>query len=518
MNDPYSRILLGPNRRTLLGGCAAAILSAAHSRHALAEAVSTLSGAGKTSIERYLQQQQQGLQDGATAQGVMAARRAPRNPHGTADRLLMWNEISLDANARDYVKPADPSLGYHIQFGPHRASRAIAMVQLAVFEAVNAKLQSWHSSIGFPSASGDASLDAAIACASHDMLVALYPPQSAIIDAIYASDLAQMAGSPPAIAAGLALGAQASAAVQAARANDGSDLPEPSIPGDYQPSHAPGTWDVDPVSRIMVALGAKWGLVTPFTLDRAAQFRAPPPPSLDDGDFREAFFHTKMLGGDPRQGTATRRTGQQTFVAKFWSYDGTPGLCAPPRLYNQIARQLAAARGIAGLGELARFLAMVNIALADAGISAWETKWHYKYWRPVTAIRYPGVAGGDPTWYPLGAQATNTVGPNLTPPFPAYPSGHATFGGALFAVLRAYMPEDTAFTFVSDEFNGLNRDVYGNLRPRRPASFSSLTDAETSNAESRIYDGVHWEFDCQAGIAQGRRIGDHVLKHFARPA
>ncbi len=101
--------------------------------------------------------------------------------------------------------------------------------------------------------------------------------------------------------------------------------------------------------------------------------------------------------------------------------------------------------------------------------------------------------------------------------FPAYPSGHATFGGALFEVLRAYVPDATPFTFVSDEFNGKNKDVYGYVRPKQPARFTSLTDAEQSNGMSRIWIGVHWRFDSDEGIKQGNRLARHVLATFAQP-
>ena len=313
------------------------------------------------------------------------------------------------------------------------------------------------------------------------------------------------------------MGAAAYVSVKTKLGNDNTTLPEPSIPADYQPSHAVGIWDVDPISKIMVALGGNWPKVIPFTFSNQARFRAPPPPAIGSAVYNAAFSEVRTLGGDPLQGTATTRTSMETFMGKFWSYDGTPGLCAPPRLYNQIARQLALDNGIVAPSELARFLAIINVAMADAGVSAWEAKYYYKYWRPVTGIRYPGQPGQNPTWYPLGAQATNTGGPNITPPFPAYPSGHATFGGALFEVLRAYIPDATPFTFVSDEFNGKNKDVYGYIRPKQPAHFLSLSDAEQSNGLSRIWIGVHWHFDSDEGIKQGNRLARHVLATFAQP-
>lgn len=149
--------------------------------------------------------------------------------------------------------------------------------------------------------------------------------------------------------------------------------------------------------------------------------------------------------------------------------------------------------------------------MADAGVAIWESKFHYQVWRPVTAIREadegtgPTGAGdgnphtiGDPTFTPLGAPASNLTGPNCTPPFPAYPSGHAGFGGALFQTLRRFYGRDNiAFTFVSDEYNGRH------ARPLKPRRAASLSQAEEENARSRIYLGIHWSFDASEGITQG---------------
>ena len=154
--------------------------------------------------------------------------------------------------------------------------------------------------------------------------------------------------------------------------------------------------------------------------------------------------------------------------------------------------------------------------MADAGIAIWESKYHYVFWRPVTGIREsdgnPRTAP-DPTYSPLGAPASNLAGPNFTPPFPAYPSGHAGFGGALFQILRDFYGTDRIpFTFVSDELNGETLDNEGNARPLVPRSFSSLSEAEEENGQSRIYLGIHWMFDKTEGIAQGRRVADSVFR------
>jgi hypothetical protein len=125
---------------------------------------------------------------------------------------------------------------------------------------------------------------------------------------------------------------------------------------------------------------------------------------------------------------------------------------------------------------------------------------------------------GDKNYSPLGAPASNLTGPNFTPPFPAYPSGHAGFGGALFQTLRNFYRTDRiAFSFVSDEFNGVTRDNQGQVRSVVERRFSSLSQAEEENGQSRIYLGIHWAFDKTEGIAQGRRVADYVFKNFLRP-
>lgn len=505
-----------PQRRELLvAGAATAALALAPS-FGQAKDQSTLTGAGRRSIERYLTLQEGALQRTRQAGTVGSADWAPRSPVNLADRILLWHEVSLDTNALDYVPPAAGGQ-YHQQFGPHKSARAIAFIQLAVFEAVNAKYRKFQSYIGFHFRPGTWSVDAAVAQASNDAQVHHYPPQADRLAAILKADLAHIHDDPAAIAIGRAVGADAFASLLLALGNDNTTLEEPTIPDDYRPSHKYGIWDVDPVSQIMVALGGNWGKVIPFTFVNPAAFRAPPPPVAGGAAYRAEFKAVAALGGDPRMGTPSTRTDHQTFMGKFWSYDGTPGLCAPPRLFNMMARQLILARGMHTPIDLARFLALINVGMADSAVSCWEAKYHYKYWRPITGIRWPGAPGGDPTWYPLGAQATNTTGPNFTPPFPAYPSGHATIVGTLFQILRAYIPDHTPFAFVSDEFNGMNRDVYGNIRPLRPATFSSLTDAESSCAESRIWIGVHWQSDGDQGVAQGRNVGRHVLETFALP-
>lgn len=207
------------------------------------------------------------------------------------------------------------------------------------------------------------------------------------------------------------------------------------------------------------------------------------------------------------------------------------GESPPPRLFNQITVQLALNRSPDALA-LARVLALVNVALADATIAVWDTKYAYDFWRPVTGIREasPGTSptglgdgnpgtSAEPAWIPLGAPASNQIGPNFTPPFPAFVSGHAGEAGATFHMLRRIYGDGLAFTFVSDELNGITRDNRGRVRPRVPRSYATLAQAEEEAGQSRIYLGVHWEFDKTVGRKQAHAVADYIFQRgLVRPA
>ncbi len=462
---------------------------------------------------------------------------APACGHGSGGRATSaeaaqvkhWSSIAIDCSGLDHVPSNQgPPHTFGQQVGPCRAARAMAIVHVATFEVVNAIMGGYKSFVGLPRAQGETSMMAAIAQAGHDTLVALYPSQASICDGYLVTDLAKIADDP-AKAAGIQLGQAAAAAVLQKTANDGSAHPEPRVGVEFIPSTLPGKWRQDPISRHPLALGAHWDRVTPLVMQSANQFRVPPPPALTSTDYTLAFDEAKVLGGDG-VGTPTRRSDDQTQAGLYWAYDGMPSLCAPPRLYNQIAVQLATARGLSVL-ETARLLAVLNVAMSDAGIAVWESKYFYQVWRPVTAIREadPGTGPsghgdgnaatiGDLAWSPLGAPASNSAGPNFTPPFPAYPSGHAGFGGALFQTLRRFFGTDEIkFTFVSDEFNGVTVDNIGQVRPLVPRTFNSLSQAEEENGQSRIYLGIHWYFDKTEGIKQGRKVADLVFDNVFVP-
>src|SRR5262249_19182652 len=216
-----------------------------------------------------------------------------------------------------------------------------------------------------------------------------------------------------------------------------------------------------------------------------------------------------------------------------WGYDVARGLGDPPRLYNQIARVVAEQEGNT-VGQNARMFALINIAMADAGICCWGVKYRDVFWRPIVAIREtPPDQGGDPDWEPLGAPRSNPLPNehvNFTPPFPAYTSGHATFGGAAFKTLANFYQTDDInfsipFDFISDGLNGRPRALHQPtpalaltyVRQIRPRHYESFSQAAAENAASRIFLGIHWRFDAIEGVSAGDRIADIVFDTKLRP-
>jgi hypothetical protein len=449
----------------------------------------------------------------------------PTTPPNAMAMLRHWNHFAVDMSGLDHMQPGPgEERVFGEQLGPARAARAMAIVHIAMFDAVNAFAGKYRGYTALPRAPVGASMQAAIAQAAHDTLVAMFPSQRPASDEVLADDLASIP-TGTAKTEGIRLGKRAAALILARRANDGSQHAEPRVGIEFITSNAPGKWRQDPISQVPIAMGAYWGKVRPFVIPSAVRFRVPPPPAMESEEYAEAYNEVKRLGGDGI-GTPTDRTGDQTIAANYWAYDGTPSLCAPPRMYNQIVMQIAEQMGSSVL-ETARLVALVNVAMADAGIAVWESKYYYSFWRPITAIREadegtgPTGAGdgnpatsGDPNFVPLGAPASNLTGPNFTPPFPAYTSGHAGFGGAVFQVLRRFYGTDRiTFTFVSDEYNGVTLDNDGQVRPLIPRTFRTLSQAEEENGQSRIYLGIHFGFDKTDGIAQGRRIGNYVVNN-----
>ncbi|MEM6331319.1 MAG: vanadium-dependent haloperoxidase, partial [Planctomycetota bacterium] len=264
----------------------------------------------------------------------------------------------------------------------------------------------------------------------------------------------------------------------------------------YTPTFEPGRWQPDPLNPTQEAWGPAWGSVTPFALETNTQFMPPPSPDLTSEEYADAFDEVLQLGSVD----STERTADQTQIGLFWAYD-REGLGTPMRLYNNIMREIADQEGNS-MHENAEMFALASVAMADAGIVAWNAKFEYDLWRPVTGIRQAdedgnGLTMADPDWTPLGAPGG--AGTDFTPPFPTYISGHATFGGAMFAALAEFFGDDNiAFTIGSEELPGVER------------SFTSLSEAMAENGRSRVYLGIHWNYDDTVGQETGAQIAQYI--------
>jgi hypothetical protein len=398
---------------------------------------------------------------------------------GHIDPVIEWDNVLIDTLRADTTRA-----------GPGFSSRAGAIVHAAIFNAVNAidgKYVSYHSSL---TADHSTSADAAVAAAGWRTLSSLYPAQQADLDDALATTLARVKNGPKEDA-GVALGIAAADEILALRANDHS---EDIVP--YTPGSDPGDWRPTEPGNLP-ALGPGWGLVTPFMMDNSSQFEPPPVPALTSDEYTTAYNEVKSLG----EKDSTTRTADQTEIGIFWGYD-RPGTGTPPALYNQIVQVIANQKHNTTV-ENARLFALANLAMADSGIAAWQCKYVENFWRPITGIREGNSDGnddtaGDPTWEPLGAPGG--ANPNFTPPFPAYVSGHATFGAAVFEVLKDFYHTDhVKFTLHSDELPGVTR------------TFNSFSQAADENGRSRIYLGIHWQFDNTEGQALGRKVADFAF-------
>ena len=364
---------------------------------------------------------------------------------------------------------------------PPKASRALAILQAAVFDAVNGIARGYHGYLARTAAPAGASLPTAAAEAAYTVLVALFPNEKARFDTLLGSSVANVPDGP-AKANGTAWGAGVANAILAARANDGSAANPP-----YTPGTDPGDWQPTPPANA-AALLPGWGNVTPFGIADPAAYVPAAPPALTSQQYADELNEVKRLGGK----ASPERTADQTQIALFWADGG--GTFTPPGHWNAIAGQLAATDGL-GLLKTVRLFAQLDLAEADAAVVCWKTKFAYNLWRPITAIRNAAADGNDrttaaATWEPLIA----------TPPFPSYTSGHSTFSGAASTILTAYFGADRPFSTTSDD-GAVTR------------SFASFTQAADEAGMSRIYGGIHYQSDNQSGLKCGRDVGAYVLRH-----
>lgn len=371
--------------------------------------------------------------------------------------VLDWNQVSLQAIQA--TKTAPPV-----------AARDLAIVHTAIYDAVNAILKfgkSYHATIKAPKG---ASAEAAAAGAAYQTLVNLFPTQRATFDAALSASLAKIADGKSE-QRGLALGIAVANNILAWRSTDGA-----TATGSYTPPTGDGYWQ--PTSPSFAkALLPQWGQVTPFALNSGSQFRPAGPPTLNSSAYNRDLTEVASLG---RKDSSTR-TADQTQIALFWA-DGS-GSYTPPGHWNAIAEQVSRSQHTS-LSEDARLFALLNVSMADAGIAAWDAKYTYNEWRPITAIQKT-----DPTWTPL----------ITTPNFPDYISGHSTFSGAASAVLDAFFGDANSFSTTSITAPGVVR------------SYQSFATAADEAGRSRIYGGIHVETSDRDGLTTGRLIGRYAL-------
>jgi hypothetical protein len=415
------------------------------------------------------------------------------------------------------------------------------MVQIAVFDALNSINQDYQPYTEIFEGYEDASSHAAVAYAAYNTLAALYPQQKDRLENLLIDDiiLIESFTDDESLESGEELGTLVAESVREMRLDDGADYDEPNFGdggavADGDKTYAGdlinggttglGAWTPDPntpdfAGDYNLSLGAYWGSVEPFFLSSGNQFRSEHPPEIDSTEYAEAYAEVAAIGGAvDNPNTFSTSNDDTRFIANYWGYDGVPLIGVPPRVYNQIVAQIADEELNDPL-EFARVLALVNVGMADSAIAVWDSKYYYNYWRPVTGIR---TDDGNPdtvtdtSWNPVGVSVVNTEEAiRATPPFPAYPSGHATFGGVTFEILRDMFGDNTSFTFVSDEYNGEGYDpFFPNIpRPFVPVRFRTLSEAQEQNGLSRIYNGVHWSFDNMAGQLMGEQIGEYLMEN-----
>jgi membrane-associated phospholipid phosphatase len=431
------------------------------------------------------------------------------------DAILYWNDVALEAVAIDHTGMPIP----REQEGPGRTARALAIVHLAMHDAFNSIVGKFKPYLqNLPVPASQAAEEAAISEAAAITLAALYPSQRDRIWQASQEFLSQLSGTTPNIEAGIAQGRLVAAAILDNRNQDGSEK-DKDLP--YVPSQEPGKHRPDPQNPNQGFLNPNWGKVKTFAINN---FLASPPPESNTPKYTQDFDDVKQKGII----TGGTRTPEETAIGLYWAYDGAQKLGTPPRLYNQIVRVIAEKQNNS-LADNARLFALINMAMADAGIQCWLSKYHYNLWRPVLGVREGSPTLGptgkgdnnqdtkaDPFWLPLGAPRTNQPGEkNFTPGFPAYPSGHATFGAACLDMIRLFYNNDyIPFDFVSEELDGKSVDVNGSIRTKHNRHFDKLSDAIIENGRSRVYLGVHWQFDADGGIESGKQIAEYIFHNF----
>ncbi len=395
-----------------------------------------------------------------------------------SDAVLTWNEISVRTLTQQNQNP-------------FAQARFAAIVQLAVFEAVNAITGDYEPYLGVAAPNG-ASVDAAAATAAYRVLKTYFPAAPSLDDS-YASSLTAIADGVSK-SDGIATGELAAAAVLANRQNDGST---PAMISPVGPP-APGVWQVTlPPGCAPTATGGlfyHWQHVRPFGVPDVVAFRPDPPPSLTSRAFTKAYDEVQRVGSSK----TSERPQDRSDVARFFQAS------SPTLIFNLAARQTAEAENTS-TSENARALALLNMATSDSLVASFAAKYHYNFWRPENAIRFAGFYGNfdispDPSYVPFIS----------TPCFPSYPSNHASGSNAAAEILRRIYGEGGHAITLTNPFNPAVAGLQFTY-----TTFNEICDDVD---DARVYGGIHFRFDQVAGSRLGREIATYVYKHNLRKA
>jgi hypothetical protein len=400
-----------------------------------------------------------------------------------ADTVTDWNGYASTAIVATAGQPPPVSV------------LSFAMVQGAVYDAVNAIDRGHRPYLAQPAASPSDSKDAAAATAAFRVLVALFPAQQPTLQPLYDRSLAAVEDTPPgARAGGIATGEAAASAMLAARANDGRFGPFTPVLGT-----APGAWR--PTPPLFAQDPAPWvGNVRPFLVPDVEMLRSDGPNALTSRAYARDFNEIKKVGSLH----STTRTADETDAAIFWQ-DHVFGL------WNRVFRTLAAQQQL-DIVDSARLLATENLAAADAAIGCWNDKYHWNFWRPITAIREASSDGNpateaDPTWTPLFDPSTPvaTAPALVTPPFPDHPSGHNCAAGAIVQTLRHFFGTDKVAFSASSNKSGTTR------------TFDGFSEALEENINARVWAGIHFRTADLQGAILGEKVAKYLQRHYFQP-
>jgi hypothetical protein len=392
-----------------------------------------------------------------------------------ADEIIDWNNVLLQTVRTNSMSPLPQS-------------RISAAMNTAMYDAVNSIARTHEPYHVDMTAAAGTSREAAAAQAAHRVLSGMFPASQAAYDAALTNSLSSLPDGPGKTA-GIALGNTVGAAILTLRANDGASAVVP-----YMPGTDPGDWRPTPPANAAAA-APHWANVAPWAMTSPSQFRnTVGPPALGSQEYTTAFNQVKEIGS----ATSATRTLDHSNIAQFWA--GQAGTSTPIGHWNRIAQTVSLSQGKT-LEENARLFALLGMAQADAVISSWDNKYHNNYWRPVTAIREAATDGNpateaDPNWSSF----------ITTPNHPSYTGGHGSVSGASGAVLADFFGTDNiTFTSSAEGFSVPDR------------TFTSFSQAALEGANSRLYGGIHWDFDNQHGLAGGNDIGHHVYRTQLQP-